>query len=442
MPDVADRLDRLAAHAPAGAVDPDRLWSRGRRRQGRRWAVAVACAVVLAGIGALAAAPLARLVEPPVADHPDSAWVLPDVVRQPGGWEPAFGHAPGRLSAIGVGSRSGWLSWGPAYWGVSAATGESRWLDLPATVAGDAPVLSADGTKVAFWSSVGDAATRTDDQFPEPTVLHLRDLVTGAEQEWAPVTEHGLMTLGMQWAGDTLWFDAGAFRDDQQNSAQTSLYTWTWGQQPRDVSDLYGVRDLSTVTQGPDGFLASDGTATRRSWRVGSAGGASRLRYDVNGSVSTPALSPDGRLVAGVQQGRSEQMYGVALPLLVGEVVGGRARMSPVEAVDAAFVLGWRSASEVVVAAPADRDGNGEPDVQEVSVAAVADPADFGFSFLVDIRADQLPQFASDAWTAEVVVGPDAPFAPDPRWFAGGTAALVLLLVVGWRGTRSRRGHP
>ncbi len=40
--DVAARLERLAAHAPAPGIDADAVWSRGRRRHARTWLVMAA----------------------------------------------------------------------------------------------------------------------------------------------------------------------------------------------------------------------------------------------------------------------------------------------------------------------------------------------------------------------------------------------------------------
>ncbi|CUR59068.1 hypothetical protein NOCA1170050 [metagenome] len=443
--DVADRLERLAAHAPAGGVDPDRIWSRGRRRQGRRWAVAVACAVVLAGVGALAATPLARLVAPPVADRPGSAWVLPDVVRQPGGWAPAFGRVPGPLSAIGVGPRSGWLSSHTALWGVTAASGESRWLDLPvAQGQADQAALSADGTQLAYWASLGSTAVRTDDQPPVPTELRLLDLVTGEEQRWAPANDHGLMAIGLAWAGTSLWFEAGVFRDADQNSAQPHLLTWNPGGEPEAVPDPPAGRlDLTTVTQDSAGFLAVGGSAARRGWRVDGAGHASRLVLDTDGLVSTPVLGPAALQVAGIAQGRREQTYGVGLPLLVGDVVDGRAQMRRVRPISTSQVVGWRSPTRLAVVHPST--GARTSDVQVASEIWIVDLSDLdrpGFAPWLSVEAPSIPQFAAGALSAEVVPAPDAPFAPDPRLVGAGGTVLLVFCISLWRDLRRRRGHP
>lgn len=440
--DVADRLERLAAQAPAAGVDPEAVWARGRRRHRRRAGAVLAGVAVIGLLGTVATPALVERVQRVEPAASGDRMVLPDVVRQPGGWEPAFGAAPGRLSAVGRGSRAGWWSAHPAYWAVSAVTGESRWLDLPAETSGDFPALSADGTKLAYWMSVGDFGTRADGQFPAPTELRLRDLLTGEEQRWAPAADHGLMTLGMAWAGDTLWFKAGAFRDAEQSSSRPTLHRWTWGSTARASSEPHTVSmNLTTVTTDTGGFLSATGSATARPWRVTASGDVTRLDLVANGRVSTPAVSPDETLVAGIQQGRRQQRYGIALPLLVGEIVDGGAAMRRVEPVDAAYVLGWRSPAEVVVAAPANRDGNVDPEAMQVSVTDVTDPADFSFTELLDVEGADLPQFAAGAWAAEVVPAPDAPFAPDPRLVGVGAMAALVFGVVLWRELRRRRGR-
>ena len=58
--DVVDRLERLAAHAPAGGVDPDAVWSQGRRRQRVRTGVVGAALVVVAVLSAVTTPLLAR----------------------------------------------------------------------------------------------------------------------------------------------------------------------------------------------------------------------------------------------------------------------------------------------------------------------------------------------------------------------------------------------
>ena len=77
--DVVDRLQRLAAGAPGAGVDPDALWTRGRRRQRVRTG-GVAAALVLVGLAGATTTPLlverVQQVEPARTDKrtPTRAW--------------------------------------------------------------------------------------------------------------------------------------------------------------------------------------------------------------------------------------------------------------------------------------------------------------------------------------------------------------------------------
>jgi hypothetical protein len=437
--DVVDRLEQLAAHAPAGGIDPDAVWTHGRRRQRVRLGAALA-AVVAVGLLGTTTTPLlverAQRVEPADAGE---RMVLPDVVRQPGAWEPAFPSAPGRLSAVAIGTRGSLLGDHAALWGVSATTGESRFLDLPVAEAlVDQAVLSADGTRLAYWASTGDAGERSDGQPSAATGLNVLDLVTGEQRGWDPATEHGLMTVGLAWAGDTVWFTQGAYRDADQDSARISTRTWRWGSVPEPVegppADDAG---LTTTSQDAGGFLAASGSAATEAWRVDDGGSVGRIRFVADEAVTTPYLSPDGSRVAGIEQGRGARFILTDLPLLVGTLEGDRAVMQRVGPVEAELVLGWRSPTEVVVGAGADRDGDG---VRDATRASLVDVTDGSMNALLDIEGN-LPDFAADAWTAEVVPAPDAPFAPDPRLVGLG---LLVAAFVGWRiavRVRGRRVH-
>lgn len=437
--DVVDRLERLAAHAPGAGVDPDAVWTHGRRRQRVRRGAALAA---LVAVGLLGTTTTPMLVERTQRVHPaDSSerMVLPDVIREPGGWEPEFGSAPGRLSAVGVGTRSGLLSERTALWGVSAATGESRFLDLPVAVSGaDQAVLSRDGSKLAYWASTSDVGGRTDGQGAVATAVYVLDLVTGEQQGWDPATDHGLLTLGLAWAGDTLWFTQGAYLDADQDSARIGTRTWRWGSTPRPVEEPPAVdAGLTPASQDAGGFLSSSGTEATEAWRVDDAGSAHRIRFVTDEAVSTPFLSPDGSRVAGMEQGRGTRSLRAALPLVAGTLEGGRAVMEPVEPVEAELVLGWRSPTEVVVASAADHDGDG---LRDATQASLVDVTDGSLSARLDIEGN-VPVFAADAWAGDVVEAPDAPLAPDPRLV--GLGLLVGALLV-WRVVvrgRARRVH-
>lgn len=443
-PEVVERLERLAAGAPGGGIDPDALWTRGRRRQRVRTG-AVAAALVVVGLVGATTTPLlverSQQVEPARTDDP---MVLPDVIRQPGAWDPAFPSAPGKLSAIAMGARGGLLSDRTALWGVSATTGESRFLDIPvAESVADQAVLSSDGSKLAYWASTGDAGESADGRGAVPTSVRVLDLVTGEQQGWDPAAKHGLMVAGLAWAGDTLWFAQGAFEDAGQDGALITTRTWRWGAAPERVDGPYADDvGLRTVSQDPGGFLAASGTAATQARRVDDDGSVSRIRFVTDKAVTMPHLSPDGSRVAGLEQERERLTFG-AERLVVGTVDDGRAVMERVRPVVAEELLGWRSPSEVVLvdaSAGGDTDGDGVRETKELWVADLSDPDRPGYAPWIRVQASTMPQFAADALAAEVVPAPDAPFAPDPRLVGLG---LLAGSFVAWRlvvRLRRRRG--
>ncbi|CAB4946417.1 unannotated protein [freshwater metagenome] len=437
--DVVDRLQRLAAGAPGAGGDPDALWTRGRRRQRVR-AGGVAAALVLVGlVGATTTPSLVERSQQVEPARTDKRMVLPDVIRQPGAWEPAFPSAPGKLSAVAMGVRGGLLSDRTALWGVSATTGESRFLDLPVA---EQAVLSSDGSKLAYWASTGDAGESADGRGAVPTSVQVLDLVTGEQQGWDPAAEHGLMVAGLAWAGDTLWFAQGAFEDAEQDGAQITTRTWRWGAAPERVDGPYADDvGLRTVSQDPGGFLAASGTAATDARRVDDDGSVSRIRFVTDKAVTMPHMSPDGIRVAGLEQERERLTFG-AERLVVGTVDDGRAVMERVRPIGAQEVLGWRSPTEVVVldaSAGGDTDGDGVRETRELWVADLSDLDRPGYAPWIQLQA-ATPHFAADAFAGDVVDAPDAPFAPDPRLVGLG---LLAGAFVAWRlvvRVRRRRG--
>jgi hypothetical protein len=449
--DVADRLERLAAHAPGGAIDPDAVWTHGRRRQRVRLGAALA-AVVAVGLLGTATTPLlvdrAQRVEPAGSDD---RMVLPDVIRQPGGWEPQFPSTPGRLSAVAIGTRGGLLSDHTAAWGLSATTGESRFLDLPDAVFDDEaePVLSADGRRLAYWIAgdiSGESLRSTAGlDYDDVVGVAVMDLTTGEAERWREDATNGLSVRGMAWAGDTLWWTAGILSsEDGMTLSRNSMRTWSWGATPRLLEDLPDDVSLTTASIDRGGFLSSHGTAATGASRVDLTGEVTTIRFVTDEAVSSPHLSPDGRRVAGMEQGRQARVVGTDLPLLVGTIEGGRAVMDQVRPVATEAVLGWRSPTEVVLVHPStggDTDGDGIRESRELWVADLSDLDRPGFAPWIGVQAHAMPQFAADALAGDVVPAPDAPLAPDPRLVGLG---LLVAAFVGWRIAvrgRSRRGH-
>lgn len=443
--DVVDRLERLAAQAPVSAVDPDALWAHGRRRQRVRTGAAAAAIVV---VGLLGTATTPVLVEraQPVGPSSTDRMVLPDVVREPGGWEPAFPAAPGRLSAVGFGQRSGLWSSRPAWWGVSATTGESRFLDLPGDAqAPDTPALSADGTRLAYWVTgevSGEPLTMSgpSDSDVEPVVgVAVLDLRTGEREAWTLASEHGLGTSGLAWSGDVLVWSAGAVRREGATAVSAAARTRTW-----DLSTGEQHVSRSWITPQPIGDAPSGFVVQYQSDRAtvvtdGAAAPALRLALPSGETAPTGAgsasVSTDGARLAALLVSGPDRSDGTPQPLAVGEIDGRDVALEQVGEPAAQDVLGWRSPTEVVLSSLATVE-EGRP--RRALRAWTVDVTTGERTELLEFSGDT-PRFAAEAWAAEIVDAPDAPFAPDPRLV--GLALLVGSLVV-WqvaRRVRTRR---
>lgn len=449
--DVTDRLERLAAYAPAGGLDPDAVWARGRRRQRARLGSVLAALVVVGLLGTTVSPLLVERAQRVAPAGGDDRMVLPDVIRQPGGWEPAFDRTPGRLSAVGIGTRSGLWSDRNAFWGVSAMTGESRFLDLPGAVvdSGGEPTLSADGRRVAYWVTgevsgepLAPGSSGADDATPVVGVAVL-DLQTGKREVWRLDSEHGLWPSGLAWAGDVLWWSAGPVRvsGDGGFASRPRARTWDVTTGERDEPDGPSARvGANAVGAAPDGFVeqplrgrltlvtrAAEPRAIRLVLPTGSPGAA---------GTTDATISPDGSRVAALLMPDASTYDDAPKQVLVADLGDQRAALRRVGDEAAQAVLGWRSPTHLVVAG-LDEVEEGRP--RRASRAWALDLTTGERAPLVEF-AGNTPQVAAEAWTAEVVPAPDAPFAPDPRLVGLGLlgGAWVVWQVL----RRRRRGHP
>lgn len=447
--DVVDRLERLASRAPRASADPDVLWRRGRWGQRRRAAYALA--------GVAAAGVLASVLTPAVLERTDrpvaavsSEMVLPDVLQAPGAWEPAFSVTPLRLSAVGVGQRSSLWSSSATLWGVSAATGEARWLELPDSVpsAGASAQVSADGRRLAYWvtgktSGAPLATGGTEDGIPVVGVA-VMDLETGEVTRWDIASEHGLWVQGLRWAGDVLWWEGGAVMPLGDGVTTARDRMWTWNVRTGERMEA-GVRpDLSQAGDAPGGFVTLPRTV--RLEQVTGAQLPDVVRVELptgapsSAGLTDPEMAPDGEHVAALMLPDAQQHDDSAdKDLLVGTKADGAVTLQPVGEVQAQAVLGWRSPTEVVVSSRTATNDQGTAAAQQAWVVDVTTGARTELLGLVGPGPESV---AADAWAAEVVAAPDPPFAPDPRLVGAGAVVVLAFAISLWRDVRRRRGHP
>lgn len=442
---VKEPLERLSQEAPRRLGAPAEIWRRGRRRQVRHWLAGAGALVVLAGLGGVAAGPLLAPDGVDVASTAATELRLPDVFRQPGEWEPAFDGPPGPLVAVGSGVRGGLLNPRNAWWGVSGTTGESRFLDLPAAVVGSEaePALSEDGRLLAYWytGATTDEPIVQGDLDPAVGVAVL-DLVTGDVQRWDAESPHGLMTSGLIWAGDVLWWVGGDYSTggtdeerDGMSSARLVVRTWDPTSDERRTREGVGV-SMYASGSAPGGALVPGRDRSLRLLVGDEVAGRISPDQDLlfqNGTA--PALSPSG-LLAGVRHGDPSVYDDAPHPVLAGEVDAGTGavRPSPVGDVLAWSVLGWRGPTEVVVDATATSDGTRRVLAQVVDVGS----GDVGGT-VAAFHGNVPDSFASRVWSADVVEAPDPPFAPDHRLVGLALAGAALLLVRAGLAVRRRR---
>ena len=249
--DLHERLSDLASITPLASPPAD-LWSRGVRRRRvaavARTSVAVVL-VLLVGLGGWVWHS-SRPVEP--ADT-HGAPHLPDRFYEPSPWLPSFDGPPGQLVAVGTAPRKTVLHTHDEAFGVTASSGQYGFLDLPRYAVtqqlgeSDAPVLSPDGTRVAFWTTgVPSGAANTHLVGVTVTGVGVYDTTTGRAWRTPVPTKHGLRPSTLKWLDNdelVLAIDQASFGDSNENSCCAGhwqgLATWR-------VGDLTGITTLPT----------------------------------------------------------------------------------------------------------------------------------------------------------------------------------------------------
>src|SRR5262245_59517516 len=155
MTRLQDRLADLAEDAPPPRPAPE-LWDRGLRYRRRRWTgTAVVAAVAAVALLVLGTATWLRSSsdEPLPAGSPAA---MPDHLYAASGWLPGTDRAGplGPIAALVPTVRHTWTGDENGVVGVSATTGEYRFVDLPGLAVDDALdgswSLSPDGRFIAY----------------------------------------------------------------------------------------------------------------------------------------------------------------------------------------------------------------------------------------------------------------------------------------------------
>lgn len=427
MTTLHDRLTDLAADAPSSPADPG-LWDRAarwhRRRRTGTLMIAGLCCLLVAAIGV--ADWQASRTSTPVATG-EQELAVPDRIEEPSAWLPGTDGEPfDPLIAIIAADRGSWTGSDPGWVGVSAATGEYRFLDLPDD-AGAGTSLSPDGRYVGYWltgQTPGPPGHANDT--PPVVGFAVYDVDAG---EPVVATDagatHGLMPMALEWIDDRhLAASYSKLRARDARSGTTG--------EPHET-------DLVEIPSGTTGPWP-------RGQEVDSGGGGWALEWGRPSVVRSldgrtvrihresgipPVVDPSGERAAGLLafSGRGGVRHLTPAPIGIAKL--GPQESSRLEAIPGGKryydIIGWRDEYTVLVLGASPR----EPESRSV--------------YAVDIRSgeeerllgiDVETQFAPALLHLPVTTQPSPPRPWDPRIVLGLVVAVVLAsgaAVVGWR---------
>lgn len=363
MSTLHDRLADLAGDAdtrPETALPASGLWDRGRRysrlRRGGTALIVVTAVAVLAGV--LGTAQLRATPSPAPAGSPVG---VPERIFAPSPYLEGTdqGGPLGRLAALVSTTRSGMWGSEQGYVGVSAATGEYRFLDLPDAAPDPGAVLSPDGSLVAYWTSGRtEGSPNTIDGLPPATGVALYDPATAEVVRHDITTEHGLgIESDLDWvATDTLLVRftqyAGGEGDsemDRSTSSAAPTLLWDVGEpEPRPAESREIRRGFWTEPSGDAGQVVTvhgEGTFSV----VALDAPRSPRRYRTDQVLSTGvSVGPGATWAAAVwggpgDRGRNPNVL-VGAPFSTASTLGGEAAAR----IDLPRVSGSRRYAEVV----------------------------------------------------------------------------------------------
>ncbi|MFN8189587.1 MAG: hypothetical protein U0R78_03945 [Nocardioidaceae bacterium] len=430
--DLRERLERLATRAPEPGETAD-LWRRGRRRQLRRTAAGVAATLVLALVAGVGVAALwTRLPDAAPTDEP-TRLVLPDRFFTPSPWLPGTddkGPIGPLVAVIRCERRSLWGS-ESALAGISATTGEYRFLDLPDEAWPNAsrlredvePALSPDGRRLAYWYLGHPSGDPLVEEQGDLSIVGVAvyDTVTGHVDRMPLKSEHGIAPWALVWGGSTLFVRAGLLTEggvlnDSDGFGSNSEGVWSW--RPGRGEPTFGAGSLSLDGPGsPEGYLAD----SRRGWVLIGPDG-SRTVVAARAAISdTPLMSPSGGWAAGISDPTPNIDDSKPQPLTVVDV--GSQKSWVVPGATALQVVGWRDEAHLVVLS---RTRDNELLYDSVDIrsgeARPLTQRSWGDGGSFDV--------AAGLWSAPVVEAREPSWPWDRRWVSGGVG--LALGIVAW----------
>jgi hypothetical protein len=434
MTTLHDRLADLAGDAPAGRPAPE-LWDRGlryrRRRRTGTAVVLVIAAVALIALGSVTWLRSPAAVAPLPADSPPA---VPDRLYAPSPWLPGTADAGplGTIAALIPASRGRWTGTEEGQVvGVSATTGEYRFVDLP----GLAPhsglmrpyALSPDGRWVAYLYR--EAGSRTPDGVA--TGLALYEAGTGQVRRQALPESLGISGDQLEWAGPdavVLWY--GSIQDRSgEMSLGRPLEVWNVHvDRPSALSTSRATDEL--LAAGP-GFVVLHGRSTDRVVDVGTGVVLRRMSEGSQG-ITSPVFDRRANRFA-VMAG--DRIPGAMSVGRVGATVDDPPSYVQVPGSERAFAAyGWIDDDHVAVLQ--------RPDTDPMSTEVVVDKVDVTTgetSRLVEFDGPDLGfdrQLATDLLSRPTARAVKPPDPVDPRKVTGLAAGVILAggaVLVMWR---------
>lgn len=425
MTTLHDRLADLADDALPPMPAPA-LWERGvlYRRRGRT-ATAVVLAVAVVALTALGSATWVRSwrsAEPLPAGSPPA---LPDRLFAGSAWLPdTDGHPLGRIAAVIRADRGSWTELGhPEALGVSAITGEYRFLDLPrlATAVRPTWALSPDGRYVAYLYANSDLAGSR-----YATGLALYDADTGRTRFDALPGAHGIQVgpVGnLTWAGDDTVVMAYSATLDARNELGLVLQPLlVWNVHVEAPTVLADTGRVAIVRGVGPGFAVVEGS---HGLQIVSTTTGAVIR-DIQATMRGSSWSFDptaGRFAFAAGRGQDAVTVGTFAPL-------GQPDYQDVPGTAGSLdVVGWVDEGHLAVVQ------RGEGDERVIGSVDVTTGARLSqVSFDRDDVGDL--QLATDLLAEPTVAGIGPPKPVDPRAVAG-TGALIVLAAawaaIWWR---------
>jgi hypothetical protein len=443
--DLRDRLQALAGDAQVARTDPAQLWRRGRTWQRRRaWGVSLVTAATLTILAGLVGVATQRASAPTPPASADAQAVLPDQIFAPSRWLPGTGDKGplGQLVALIEAQRGSWTGQRRAVVGISAATGEYRFLDLPDAAWDEfSPVaLSPDGRRVAYWLAGEPQGTPNTVVVPSGPVVGVGvyDSVTGEVRREVIPTEHGL------WPDRLLWTDertlvlgyhqtnAGNDGPEEDRYSGRDAPPRVWDVTLDASKELELTRDLSgrTIGRASNGRLLIGATDARDFWVVDihDVEAARRFQLQRLASMGDPVLDPSGRLLVDLPAARTPNQLTIAELSPAGAAEPAEVAVEPVpRSGGTCRVLGWADSTHVTVIR-STRDGRrDDAAIFELDISTgdarmqVTLPYDSG----TGLDHGSGLHVATDLLGAPVVEATE----PQRPWDPRGTAALVAVVL-------------